>query len=67
VAKKTTVEIISDLSGKPVDERSAATLTVRWADGRKGTAVLDITEQEADEFASKGVRHKARGRKPKNA
>jgi hypothetical protein len=66
MARKTTVEIVSDLSGKRVDERNAATLTVRWADGRKGTAVLDITEQEADEYAAKGVRHKARGRKPKS-
>lgn len=63
MARKTVV--VSDLSGKAIDEGKAATISIRFADARKGTYVLDVTEEEAEELGQKGRKQARRGRRPK--
>ena len=63
MAKKTIH--ISDLSGKEVADGKGATITIRFADARKGIYVLDVTDDEAEEFGQKGRKQARRGRKPK--
>jgi hypothetical protein len=60
MAKKTT--IVSDLSGEAIQDGRAATVTIRFADARKGTVVLDVTEAEAEELGRHGRRQARRGR-----
>lgn len=63
VAKKTVV--VSDLSGKEIEEGKAAVISIKFSDARKGTYVLDVTEDEAEELGSKGRKQARRGRRPK--
>jgi hypothetical protein len=63
VAKKTI--FVSDLSGKEIDEKDAATVTIRYADARRGQVHLDVNADEVDDLASKGTKQARRGRKPK--
>ena len=42
-----------------------AQVTIRFSDARKGTIVLDVTDDEADEMGRKGRRQARRGRRPK--
>jgi hypothetical protein len=65
VAKKTIH--ISDMSGKQIAEGKSATISIKFADARKGTYVLDVTESEAEELGQKGRKQARRGRKPKAA
>jgi hypothetical protein len=58
---------ISDLTGREIDERNAATVTIRYSDSRRGQIVLDVNADEVDELAAKGVRQARRGRKPKGS
>ncbi len=58
---------VSDLSGKEIQERDAAKVTISYADARRGQVVLDVNASEVEELASKGVRQARRGRKPKSA
>ncbi len=58
---------VSDLTGKPIDEKNAATLTIRYSDARRGQVVLDVNADEVDDLASKGAKQARRGRKPKTA
>jgi len=57
--------LISDQSGTPIAEGQGATITIRFRDRRKGTRVLDLTDEEAERL---GGRHtKRRGtRTPKS-
>jgi hypothetical protein len=59
--------IISDLSDKPIADGKGATIHISFADGRRLSATLDVTEDEAEELAAKGRRQKRRGRRPKGA
>lgn len=63
MARKTI--FVSDLSGDPIDEGKGATITIKFADARKGTIVLDVTDAEADELGRKGRKQARRGRRPK--
>jgi hypothetical protein len=63
MAKKTIY--VSDLTGKPIDEKDAATVTIRYSDARKGQVVLDVNANEVGDLAAKGIRQARRGRKPK--
>lgn len=63
MARKTV--IVSDMSGEPIEEGKGAVITVRYNDARRGQAVLDVTDAEADAIAVKGRRQARRGRKPK--
>lgn len=53
--KKTT--LISDQSGAPIADGHGATVTIRFRDRRKGTRVLDLTDEEAERL---GGRHAKR-------
>ena len=64
VARKTI--FVSDLSGKDIDEKKAAKVTITYADARKGQVILDVNEDEVAELASKGQKQARRGRRPKS-
>ena len=59
------VVFVSDLTGKEIDERNAAKVTISYVDVRRGQIVLDVNANEVDDLAAKGVKQARRGRKPK--
>jgi hypothetical protein len=63
VARKTI--FISDLTGKPIDEKNAATVTIKYSDARRGQVVLDVNANEVTDLAAKGTKQARRGRRPK--
>jgi hypothetical protein len=63
MAKKTIY--VSDLTGKPIEEKDAATLTIKYADARRGQVVLDVNADEVADLAAKGTKQARRGRKPR--
>ena len=63
MARKTI--FVSDLTGKTIDEKEAATVTIRYSDARKGQVVLDVNSDEVADLAAKGTKQARRGRKPK--
>jgi hypothetical protein len=58
---------VSDLTGKEIDEKEAAKVTIQYADARRGVVVLDVNASEVQNIASKGAKQARRGRKPKVA
>ena len=58
---------VSDLTGKVIDEKDSATVTIRYADARRGQVVLDVNAAEVTDMAAKGVKQARRGRKPNTA
>jgi len=64
MARKTVV--VSDLTGKEIDDKAAATVTIRYADARRGVVVLDVNAGEVDDLAAKGRKQARRGRRPKS-
>jgi hypothetical protein len=65
MARKTI--FVSDLTGKTIEEIEAATVTIKYADARKGQVVLDVNASEVADLAVKGVKQARRGRRPKAA
>jgi len=63
VAKKTVH--VSDLSGEEIPEGKGATVRITFRDARKGSAELDVTDDEGEELARKGRKTARRGRRPK--
>jgi hypothetical protein len=63
MARKTI--FVSDMTGKTIDEKDAATVTIRYSDARKGQVVLDVNAGEVEDLAVKGTKQARRGRKPK--
>jgi hypothetical protein len=63
MAKKTV--FVSDLSGDEIQDGKGATINIRFTDARKGTYVLDVTDEEAEELGRKGRKQARRGRPPK--
>lgn len=61
------VVMISDLSGREIEEGRGAKIRITFADARKGSAELDVTDDEAEELARKGRKVARRGRRPKSA
>jgi hypothetical protein len=59
--------LVSDLTGKEIDEGSAAQLVIKYADARRGQVVLDVNADEVAELAAKGAKQARRGRRPKSA
>ncbi len=59
--------LVSDLTGKEIDERDAAQVVIKYADARRGQIVLDVNANEVEDLASKGTKQARRGRRPKNA
>jgi hypothetical protein len=64
MARKTIM--VSDLSGAEIDEGKGATVTIKFTDARKGTIVLDVTDNEGEEMGRKGRKQARRGRRPKS-
>jgi hypothetical protein len=59
--------IVSDLTGREIDERNAAQVVIRYSDARRGQVVLDVNADEVDDLAGKGQKQARRGRRPKSA
>jgi hypothetical protein len=56
---------VSDISGKEIDEKNAATVTIKYHDARRGSVSLDVNADEVADLAAKGVKVARRGRPPK--
>ena len=65
MARKTVM--VSDLSGDEIHEGKGAQVTIRFNDARKGTIVLDVTDEEGEAMGAKGRKQARRGRRPKAA
>src|SRR5204862_6337876 len=65
MARKTV--LVSDLSGEEIAEGKGAQVTIKFNDARKGSIVLDVTDQEGEEIGRKGRKQVRRGRRPKTA
>lgn len=63
MAKKTI--FVSDISGREINEKDAAKVTIAYSDARRGQIVLDVNANEVAELAAKGTQQKRRGRRPK--
>ncbi len=63
MARKTI--FVSDLTGNPIEESNAATVTIRYTDARRGQVVLDVNADEVEDLARKGTKTARRGRRPK--
>jgi hypothetical protein len=63
MARKTI--FVSDLTGRVIDEKDAATVTIRYSDARRGQVVLDVNAGEVSDLAAKGTKQARRGRRPK--
>lgn len=57
--------VVSDLTGKEIEEANAAQVVIKYADARRGQVVLDVNASEVEDLAVKGTRQARRGRKPK--
>jgi hypothetical protein len=44
---------VSDLSGKEISEGKGAQVTIRFNDARKGSILLDVTDEEGEELGRK--------------
>jgi hypothetical protein len=62
IARKTV--LVSDLSGTEIAEGKGARVTIRFGDARKGTIVLDVTDDEGEKLGQKGRKQARRGRSP---
>jgi hypothetical protein len=58
--------MVSDVSGEEIQEGKGATVTIKFTDARKGTIVLDVTDDEGEEMGRKGRKQARRGRRPKS-
>jgi len=56
---------VSDLTGHEIDEKNAATVTIKCADARRGQACSTSMRNDVDDLASKGTKQVCRGRRPK--
>ena len=56
---------VSDLSGDQIPEGKGAKVRITFNDARKGSAELDVTDEEGEELAGKGRKTGRRGRRPK--
>ncbi len=63
MARKTV--LVSDLSDVEIEDGKGATVTIKFTDARRGTIVMDVTDQEAEEMGRKGRKQARRGRPPK--
>lgn len=65
MAKKTV--LVSDLSGEEIADGKGAHVVIKFSDARKGTIVLDVTDEEGEAMGAKGRKQARRGRRPKAA
>ena len=59
--------VVSDLTGKEIEDRDAAQVIIKYADARRGQVVLDVNASEIEDLVSKGTKQARRGRRPKSA
>ena len=59
--------LVSDLTGREIEEANSAQVVIKYADARRGQVVLDVNADEVSDLASKGTRQARRGRKPKGS
>lgn len=45
--------MISDQTGAPIPEGQGAIVTIRFRDRRKGTRILDLTDEEAERLGGR--------------
>jgi hypothetical protein len=64
MAREVIERVLSDLSGRPIPDGKAWTMTLTPPDGRRNPVRLDVSESEAQQFLSKGTEIKRRGRRP---
>ena len=57
---------VSDLSSEEIADGKGATVTIKFADARKRTIVLDVTDAEGEKIGEKGRKQARRGRKPRS-
>jgi hypothetical protein len=57
--------LVSDLTGKEIEDGKGAQLVIKYQDARRGQVVLDVNADEVDDLARKGQRQARRGRRPK--
>jgi hypothetical protein len=62
MARKTV--LVSDRSGKEIEEGKGAKVRITFNDNRKGVRELDLTDEEATQLGGRPVAR--RGRKPKS-
>ena len=55
---------VSDISGEEIQEGKGALVRITFADARKGSRELDVTDAEAEQLGGRAVAR--RGRKPKS-
>ena len=67
MAKKTVV--VSDLSGKELDEKNSVKITVSFSDARRGIYTVDADPGDTivKQLIEAGTPQKRRGRRPKTA
>jgi hypothetical protein len=65
MARKTV--LVSDLSGKEIEEGKGAKIRITFEDARRGAYELDVSGEEAAELGRKGRQVARRGRRPKAA
>jgi hypothetical protein len=58
--------LVSDLTGQEIDDKAAATVTIKYSDARRGQVVLDVNASEVEDLAAKGRKQARRGRRPKS-
>jgi hypothetical protein len=65
MARKTV--IVSDLSGRELDDSDHVTITVKFSDARRGQYVVDAhsSDSEVKRLTDVGSKQARRGRKPK--
>jgi hypothetical protein len=57
--------LVSDLSSREIPEGKGAKIRITFADARKGSAELDVTDEEAEDLARHGRKVARRGRRPR--
>ena len=56
---------VSDISGEEIPDGRGATVRITFADARRGSRELDVTDAEAEKLGGRQVAR--RGRRPKTA
>jgi hypothetical protein len=65
MARKTV--LVSDLSGKEIQDGHAAKVRITFDDARRGSIELDVTAEEGKSMGAKGRQVARRGRRPKGS
>ena len=60
------VVLVSDISGKPIEDGKGAKIRINFDDARRGAVELDATVDEVQDLVAKGRKVARRGRRPKS-